>query len=100
MVHRLRKSGLLQPQTKELEINISLAWDILSRLGLPARFGGKSLDGAYEYIVIDPSSGNIFASGRGTSLEDSMCEAALDAKNKLNASQPQVSGFRPFPDTK
>ena len=80
MKSRLQQAGLLLNQDDESEINITLAWSVLSRLGLPARYGGRALDGSYEYVIINSRTGTFLATGKGMSLESSMCEAALNAK--------------------
>ncbi len=86
MMVRLKKAGLLISQSDDPEINISVAWSTLSRLGLPARFGGRAQDGSYEYVVVDPLSGDFVATGRGETLEHSMCEAALNALSRIDSS--------------
>lgn len=86
MKSRLQKAGLLFAADDDPEINISIAWSTLSRLGYPARYGGKAQDGSYEYVVIDPRTGNFLASGKGSTLERSMCEAALNAVTSFNSS--------------
>jgi len=80
MKSRLQQAGLLFNQDDDPEINITLAWSVLSRLGLPARYGGRALDGSYEYVIINSRTGTFLATGKGMSLESSMCEAALNAK--------------------
>jgi len=80
MKYRLQKAGFIRTEEENSEINISFAWSILSRLGCPARYGGKALDGSYEYVIINAQTGNFIATGKGATLEISMCEAALNAK--------------------
>lgn len=70
---------------EDTEINISHAWSILSRLGYPVRYGGRSPDGSHEYIIINPCTGDFLATGKGVTLEGSMCEAALNACRQRNA---------------
>lgn len=84
MKTRLKKAGLLSVDD-DAEINITHAWSILSLLGLPARYGGKSPDGSYEYIIINPRTGGFLATGKGRTLEGSICEAALNACSQRNA---------------
>ena len=78
MKYRLQKAGFICEEETP-EINISFAWSMLSRLGCPARYGGRALDGSYEYVIINPQTGNFIATGKGATLEMSMCEAALNA---------------------
>lgn len=65
------------------EQNCSDAWQVLSRLGAPYRFAGKSADGLFEYLVLHPQTGDVIASGRGKSSPRAMCEAALAARKIL-----------------
>ena len=81
MKSRLQKAGLICNEDDNSEINISLAWSILSRLGYPARYGGRALDGSYEYIIISAQTGDFIATGKGATLEMSICEAALKANS-------------------
>lgn len=86
MKSRLQQAGLWSDDSNEDEINISFAWHLLSHLGLPVRYGGRSQDGLYEYVVIDPETGRFLATGRGPTLELSMCDAALNTTPlKINA---------------
>ena len=77
---RLQQACLLNDEETDPEINISLAWRILSRLGYPSRYSGRSQDGSYEYVIISPQTGDFVATGKGLTLETSMCEAALNAR--------------------
>ena len=86
MKSRLQKAGLLLTDDDDNEINISVAWGTLSRLGYPSRYGGKAQDGSYEYVIIDPKTGNFLATGKGATLEKSMCEAALNAVTQFDRS--------------
>ena len=61
--------------------SITGAWTVLARLGAPWRFGGRTLEGQYEYLVVDPQSGTPVARGRGTSQQEAMCQAALAARS-------------------
>jgi hypothetical protein len=64
--------------------SITGGWTVLARLGAPGRFGGKTGDGQFEYLVVDPRSGSPVACGRGTSLQEAMCQAALAARLRSN----------------
>ena len=86
MKSRLQKAGLLLTDDDDTEIDISVAWGTLSRLGYPSRYGGKAQDGSYEYVIIDPKTGNFLATGKGATLEKSMCEAALNAVTQFDRS--------------
>lgn len=87
MKSRLKEAGLLCKEDEDPEISISFAWSILSRLGYPARYGGRAQDGSYEYVIINPQTGEFLATGKGNTLERSMCEAALNASMRANSSQ-------------
>lgn len=84
MKSRLKNAGLFCSDNDIPEIDISVAWSTLSHLGYPARYGGKAQNGSYEYVIVDPQSGNLLASGQGETLEKSMCEAALNATSLLD----------------
>ena len=86
MKSRLQKAGLLFTDDADPEIDITCAWGTLSRLGYPARYGGKAQDGSYEYVIIDPQTGGFLATGKGATLEKSMCEAALNALTRFDSS--------------
>ena len=86
MKSRLEQAGLLCKEDNASAINISFAWSILSRLGCPARYGGRALDGSYEYIILNSQTGDCLATGKGATLENSMCEAALNASSLINPS--------------
>ena len=88
---RLQQAGLWPNEDNGPEINISSAWKILSRLGLPARFGGKSQDGSYEYFIIDPHTGDLLAVGKGMTLEKAMCAAALNASCLIGTARSSTS---------
>jgi hypothetical protein len=80
MKEKLIKAGLLRVgETFDTEPDISSAWSILSRLGYPSRYGGKTQDGYREYLITDPTSGTLLTSGKGRTLESAMCQAALSA---------------------
>ena len=83
---RLQQACLLNDEDVDPEINISLAWSILSRLGYPSRYSGRSQDGSYEYVIISPQTGDFLATGKGMTLETSMCEAALNARAIIDTS--------------
>lgn len=59
------------------EHDISTAWRDLSRLGLPCRYGGRSPDGLFEFLIIDPEKGTARTSGKGRTLSQAMIEAAM-----------------------
>ena len=61
------------------------AWQVLSRLGAPYRFAGRSCDGLWEYLIIHPKTGDVVATGRGELSPLAMCEAALAARKVLGA---------------
>ena len=84
MKSRLQQAGLLCNEDDNPEINITLAWSILSRLGHPARYGGRALDGSYEYVIVNSQTGDYLATGKGMTLERSMCEAALNARGIID----------------
>ena len=86
MKSRLQKAGLLLTDDADPEIDISVAWDALSHLGYPARYGGKTQDGSYEYVIIDPKTCGFLATGQGATIEKAMCEAALNAVTRFNSS--------------
>lgn len=84
MKSRLEQAGLLSKQDDNSEININLAWSVLARLGHPARYGGRALDGSYQYVIINSQTGDFLATGKGMTLESSMCEAALNARGLID----------------
>lgn len=86
MKSRLKNAGLFFSNDKDPEIDISVAWSALSHLSYPARYGGKTLSGLYEYVVIDPKSGNLLSTGQGATIERAMCEAALNAWSLIDSS--------------
>jgi hypothetical protein len=65
--------------------DISSAWSILSRLGCPGRYGGRTQDGLYEYVIVNPKTGALLTSGRGATLAMAMCKAALSASTLKRA---------------
>lgn len=85
MKTRLKNAGLLSTDDDIRDIDISLAWSTLSHLGFPARYGGKAQNGFYEYVIVDPRSGTLLATGQGETIEMSMCQAALNASSLLNS---------------
>ena len=95
MKSRLQKAGLLLTDDADPEIDISVAWGTLARLGYPARYGGKAQDGSYEYVIINPQTGGFLATGRGATLEMSMCEAALNTVIQLENSFAKDSKPKP-----
>lgn len=80
MKSRLQQAGLLGTDESGPAIDISIAWSVLSRLGHPARFAGRAQNGSYEYIITDSRSGDLLATGRGRSIETSICDAAINAR--------------------
>jgi hypothetical protein len=86
MKTRLEKAGLIIQNDDSPEISISFAWSVLSRLGYPARYGGRAQDGSHEFVILNPSTGDFLATGKGTSIEMSMCQAALNASTHINTS--------------
>lgn len=60
--------------------DVICAWSVLSRLGAPYRFGGRTPDGRLEYLVLNLAGGEVVASGRGTTPAEAMCRAALAAR--------------------
>lgn len=80
MKEKLINAGLLRADENfDYEPDITSAWSIMSRLGYPSRYGGKTQDGYSEYLITDPISGALLTSGKGRTLERAMCEAALRA---------------------
>lgn len=86
MKTRLKEAGLVVNYDDNPEINISFAWSVLARLGYPARYGGRAQDGSYEFVIINPSTGSFMATGKGPTIEMSMCEAALNARAHADSS--------------
>lgn len=62
------------------EEDITVAWRELSRLGLPYRYGGRALDGRFEFLIVHPVTGATITSGRGGTVIQAMAEAALAGK--------------------
>ena len=81
MKTRLMQAGLWQSEEGEPELNINLAWRVLSRLGYPGRYAGKTQDGGHEYLIVSAETGEYLTSGKGFTLERAMCEAALNASS-------------------
>lgn len=92
MKSRLQQAGLLCTEDDGSDINISMAWSILSRLGCPTRYGGRAQDGSHEYVIINPKTGDFLATGRGGSVASSICEAALKAKTLTDTSKRSPYG--------
>ncbi|BCR03353.1 hypothetical protein DESUT3_04220 [Desulfuromonas versatilis] len=63
--------------------SITAAWLVLARLGAAYRYGGKTQDGRFEYLIVNPQGGTLLASGKGISIPEAMCEAALAACGSL-----------------
>jgi hypothetical protein len=66
------------------------AWSVLARLGAPGRFVGRTQDGQYEYLIVDPNSGLMLASGKGETVSAAICAAALAARGR--AKEPKKAG--------
>ncbi len=81
MKTRLIQAGLWRNEEGEPELNINVAWRVLSRLGHPGRYLGKTQDGNHEYLIVSAETGEYLTSGKGFSLESAMCEAALKASS-------------------
>lgn len=60
----------------EPESGISVAWRDLAALGLPYRYGGRTPEGLYEFVIVDPGSGAMVTSGKGATLAQAMAAAA------------------------
>lgn len=88
MKSRLQQAGLWRQEDHQANIDIILAWRVLSRLGFPARYGGRSLDGLHEYIIVDPATSGILATGRGETLAIAICQAALNVRLSPNHHHP------------
>ena len=66
-----------------LEDDITMAWHELSRLGLPYRYGGRAMDGRFEFLIVHPRTGATITSGRGRTIIQAMAEAALAGKRMI-----------------
>ena len=66
-----------------LEDDITMAWHELSRLGLPYRYGGRAMDGRFEFLIVHPRTGATITSGRGGTIIQAMAEAALAGKRMI-----------------
>lgn len=60
--------------------DVICAWSVLSRLGAPYRYGGRTPDGRLEYLVLNLAGGEVVASGCGATPAEAMCRAALAAR--------------------
>ena len=90
MRQRLIEAGLWeQSDGASPEKDILCAWRVVSRLGYPGRFGGLSQDGQCEYLIVNPQTGGLLASGKGLSVTEAMCAAALAARS---GGQPICNG--------
>jgi len=67
------------------ELDILDAWKVLSRLGSPCRYGGRSVDGLYEYLVTNPYNNSTIATGKGPTIPAAICAAALAAREANHA---------------
>jgi len=93
MKTRLMQAGLLGNGNDCTEINISIAWTALAKLGFPARYSGKSRDGSFEYLILHPVTGELLTSGKGATLESSICEAALNACQLLGRDESESDAY-------
>lgn len=83
MRQRLIEADLWDPSNNDDPTRSILgAWSVLARLGKPCRFAGRTPDGRFEYLVVDPGSGTPIASGHGVSMQEAMCRAALRARRQ------------------
>lgn len=89
MKDKLIAANLAEP-TEDIhpERSILDAWKILSRLGSPCRYGGKTQNGLIEYLVINPATGTTLVSGQGETLPLAMCDAALAARKITAPARP------------
>lgn len=60
--------------------DILSAWSRMSRLGHPGRYAGRTQDGLHEYLIVNPRTGSMLASGKGNTVEAAMCEASIAAR--------------------
>lgn len=63
--------------------DMSAAWHVLARIGAACRYSGLSQDGQREYLLLDPKTGGLLASGRGRSTPEALCQAALASRFRL-----------------
>mgnify|MGYP001418030644 CR=1 FL=1 len=84
MINRLQQAGLWSKPGHD-EIDIVTAWSILSRLGLPSRYGGRTPDGAHQFVIVDPVTGALLTFGTGLTLEISICDATLKAHQLMHS---------------
>lgn len=81
MKERLIQTGLWKTGERiEPEPDISSAWRIMSRLGYPGRYGGRTQDGLHEYLIVNPRTGSLMTTGKGISVAAAMCEASIAAR--------------------
>ena len=81
MIKHLQQAGLWNG-TGCKDIDIAIAWSVLARLGFPSRYGGKAPDGSYQYMIIEPRTGDPLSFGTGTTLATSICDATLKAYHR------------------
>lgn len=82
MKTKLMEAGLWDNNDSgEPERDISSAWSVLSRVGYPGRYVGRTQNGLYEYIIINPETESVLPSGRGHTLAMAICKAALSARS-------------------
>jgi hypothetical protein len=72
------------------EEDITLAWHELSRLGLPYRYGGRAMDGRFEFLIVHPRTGATITSGRGRTIIQAMSQAALAGRRMGQESRREV----------
>lgn len=78
MKTKLIEAGLWnREETGEPGRDISSAWSILSRVGSPGRYVGRTQNGLYEYVIVNADSETLLPSGRGRTLAMAICKAAL-----------------------
>jgi len=65
--------------------DILVAWQVMSRLGLPYRVCASGASGEWECRVADPRLGGDLAVARGDSCGEAMCRAALSASGAADA---------------
>jgi hypothetical protein len=73
------------------EQDCTAAWQVLSRLGAPYRYAGRSFDGLFEYLILHPKTGAVIATGKAESTALAMCEAALAGQKVLDRNQTSAT---------
>jgi hypothetical protein len=72
------------------EEDITMAWHELSRLGLPYRYGGRALDGRFEFLIVHPRTGATITSGRGRTVIQAMSEAASAGSRMILENEREI----------